>query len=256
MKKNLVYIFLAIAIVITFVYFYLFNKLGTRSNSAQNIQRNYTVTGILRELVLDEEQIKQTQLNDGKFILLQINSQDKKKLPNGTERLYIENYDKNINSLVGKCVTVKGVLDDSWLEKTKDMRSNKVENVSKDLPIIPNSMETVDYKTCEGYLDISQKTEGTKRLLSGILERIPRDDPDMEQFDYVMRQVPEGEYANYNYDTKTGSEMKFDDIAVIPTNNETWQTLEKNVRRIIIIEGYEKETKGKTKYLTITRVME
>ncbi len=250
MKKKNITILIIIATLLTLFYFYWYDHLSKTPPSAQNVQRNFQTTGILRELLIDEDLKNEIKLDDGRYQLVDINPVDLKKLPKNTKRLYIEKYAKNINSLVGKCVVVKGQIDSQWLEDTKEQRTAKNDYVIKDLSFVPVQVEKTDFANCQGYPDISSKTDGKKRLLLGEISHAPREDPDLGTYDYIINKLSDTTGKETN-----SAEFDFETTYLVPANNELWKSFEDSIGKQVVIEGYEKDGPLKTKYLMVTKVL-
>jgi hypothetical protein len=255
-KKQTTFIIIGIAIIITLIYFWWFNSITKSPPAAQNVQRFYQTTGVLRELILDPDLEKEIYLDNVKYQLVQINKTDLKKLPEGVEELYISKFEENINPKIGKCVRVKGHIDTDWQNKVDSLKKDKNVYVTKSALFTLASIDIADYEACDGYPDNTAKTDGTKKVLLGEIKRIPREDPDLGSYDYSITEIMSDEFSEITSTSASTAETKFGTLSVEPANNEIWKQLENNINKQIIVEGYVKKGALNSDYLMATRIME
>lgn len=214
---------------------------------------NFEMTGILREMGLDEEFKTKRFISEGLFQLTKLNTDDGKKLPYKATSLFIEKYPNDLTDLVGKCVTVKGKLDVDWITKIdKTLKENKF--MYEALVFIPSSVDKNDYSKCDGYTDSSGVIpEASKTVtLSGIIKRQPRLVPDVGPYDYILI-LTEPYISEEN---ASGKPQKIGSISIAPQNNDVWAKLESKIDKATAVEAYELWGYFESKYLLVTRVME
>jgi hypothetical protein len=261
MKRNTAIAILALATISFLIYYFKFSQWAISPNMTAKSEQEYELTGVLRSMFIEDETKQEILLTDGRFQLDPINSKDLRKLPAKTKSLYLEQYEGNLNKLLGKCVTVKGKIDTAWLNNTQDMRAKNNDYVSSGAVFNVESINGTDFSKCDGYGNNTEiniegiSKESPKKLITGELQRTERTEPNTGKYDYV---IVEGLETNYPTETleETTSANNVVETYLIPINNEIWQLLEKTVKRRIVVEGYETEDSMKLKVLYVTRIME
>lgn len=256
---------LILALVLTLGLLFLlaskYKKLPTLGRQPKiDIYANFELTGILRELDLNEEMKAALLLKEGRFQLTRLNVEDAKKLPYEAANLFLENYPTKPADLIGKCVTVKGKLDTDWISKI--FTNSKEDKFSySGLAFKASGLEKVDYSKCSGYSERKREDEETAGeipaeakpiTVSGVVQRLARPVPDVGPYDYIFI-FTEPYTSEIN---SSGLPQKMDYMPIAPQNNDTWVKLENKVGKKTAVEAYELWGYVESKYLLITRVME
>jgi hypothetical protein len=220
-------------------------------NTTKAVDAEYEITGILRDMYLDDEQKTELKLVSGIYQVQRINSNDAQKLPYQAKGIYLEKVAQNPNSLLGKCVTVKGKIDKQWLDDTAQNRDKNDKFFTQHIMLNVDSISQKQFSDCEGYSkdnDVAGMESQPKKVLMGIVERSLRSDPTTDVPNYYIKSVSQSEYASYEYvDTETHNT----DIAIEPATNAVWENIENKIRERIVVEGYETD-----KGLVVIRTME
>lgn len=239
-----------------------------KNQQSRPIEESYEITGIFRDMFLDEETKAEIMLTTGRYQLVQLNPEDVKTLPYDVTGIYLESTPEKPNTYLGKCVTIKGTLDKEWFDKTTQAREDKKRFIFDQIAIKANSIEKMNFKECSGYPDISASSDFTsaeKVILTGVIERIARDQPDIGPYDYII-EVPE-EDAQESTEAAFVAELRAEGYIVaeslptdrtrlVPMNNSVWEKLEINMREKAAIEGYKLMDKNGIEYVVVKRFAE
>ncbi len=260
MKRNYALIIVIIAALSFLIYYRYFSNSSSSDNFNPNSNEPIEITGILHTLDLEEEDKNSAMLIGGRYQLDEINSKDLRKLPENTNSLFIEQYEGNINNFIGKCITITGKVDNDWLSKTQDLRNSNI--IAKSgIAFNAGTINKKEFTDCNGYgekqednlknIDLSQ----SKKIITGEIRRIERWDIESGNYDYV---IVEGIEDNYILEdaVETSSTKKITQTFVVPTDNNIWQSFEKNMKKRVVLEGYETTDKRKKQVLYVTRIME
>jgi hypothetical protein len=253
MKRYKLPLIITVVVVIALL-LVLNQKYGHKLNKPKNIDINaeFTITGILREMDLDPEGKVNRAINDGRFQLTRLNKKDLEKLPYDTTSLFIEVYPESIKGMVGKCVTVVGKLNPSWIAKM-DEAYKEDKFLYNALTFDATSVNQNGYDKCDGYLVNNEIPEGSKPVIvTGTIQRLPRVVPDVGPYDYVI--MFKDEYIST--DNASGEPHKREYMPIEPQSNEIWQKLENKVGTPTALEVYELWGYVESKYLLVIRVMD
>lgn len=215
------------------------------------------VTGVLREMQLEEKDIRESQLKYGIYQLTQINAEDLAKLPAGGSSLLIEKPLNNANTYLGKCTQIIGKIDETWLEETKDQRQAGTLFAHEGIAFIPLELTKLEYSKCSPYVDKTQEDidliksyNNEKQSFSGVVKRMARVVPDLGPYDYELTL----DKPFIDDENAAGIDLEVKDLLIAPAYNKTWIQLEENMGKRVTLSGYMTWGFAESRYFLVTEV--
>lgn len=199
-----------------------------------------TITGVIRTSGLSEDEKQKLGLSSVAYQLTDFNKNDKQDLYG----YYLISSDKDIETLLGKCVQLVGNEPTEW--KNKDKRDSYLRTA-----FILKSINLVDTANCSPYSETpTENVAGAEKItLRGVANNGNRPAPDIN-YDYQVKLSK----PFLDKDNSSGSPQQVSLVDTVPDTNDVWIELTNNVNREVEIQGYMNWGYSESKYFRITSV--
>ncbi|MFC1790656.1 hypothetical protein ACFLZP_04210 [Patescibacteria group bacterium] len=230
-------------------YFWITNKLNLKKNQPGNPLQptgqpldQVTITGVIRSAGLSEEEKQSLNLNLVEYQVTDFGDYQKAYLENKILGYFLIT-DQINDQLLGQCTRVTGEILGNWSEKEKSsMYNHSVLEVSQ--------IEKIDYSGCRPYGDkLIFDNSQDKLTFQGIPIHSNRPAPDIG-YDYQLKL--DQPFKDKLSALDPNQEVSL--LAIWPTTNDLWVTLENNLGQQILVEGYMAWGYAETRYFEITAI--
>jgi hypothetical protein len=243
--------------LVALVVWYVNSKILVKTTPRIQLLGTTNVTGILRQMDLDTATKTQLSLKNGQYQLTQLNKTSVGKLPYKASSAYIEESPTELSSLVGKCVTIKGRIDTTWLTEITKNKDFNVQDTYNGVVFTPKSITKNDFSACDWY-SADKPTNFATSVPKGVLEatfsgtfsRMDTAIPDIDTYNYKF--VFEEPYLLRN--NSSGLPQKVNSMPVLPINTDVWVLIENKLGNKVQTKAYELWGYMESKYLMVTSV--